>query len=437
MATVERDKDIDTENQDKNTPERESEPDEPTRRNRNKRIRLIVFAVVVLAAIVAIPVYNYYSSRESTDDAQVDGHIVPISPRISGTVIAVLVNDNQYVTAGTELVRLDPADYKVSLDKAQADVADAEAQTLEAETNVPITQINTSSLIKTSNAGVIEAQAGVASAQQQIDAAHARVASANAKVAEAQANSEKAQKDLTRFKELVDKDEISRQQYDAAVAAAQSQTAQVDTAKAALTEAQHNVDVAQAMLAQARARLNSANVQEHQSQVSAPKQQAAIEARFKAANAMVQQRQAAVNQAKLNLDYTTLRAPVSGLVSRKNAEPGMIVAPGQQLMALVPLDDVWITANFKETQLKRMKVGQEVEIDVDAYGGRAYKGHIDSISAASGARFSLLPPENATGNYVKVVQRVPVKIVLDPGQNQDHRLRPGMSVNPTVLLNSK
>ena len=437
MATVERDKDIDTENQDKNTPERESEPDEPTRRNRNKRIRLIVFAVVVLAAIVAIPVYNYYSSRESTDDAQVNGHIVPISPRISGTVIAVLVNDNQYVTAGTELVRLDPADYKVSLDKAQADVADAEAQTLEAETNVPITQINTSSLIKTSNAGVIEAQAGVVSAQQQIDAAHARVASANAKVAEAQANSEKAQKDLTRFKELVDKDEISRQQYDAAVAAAQSQTAQVDTAKAALTEAQHNVDVAQAMLAQARARLNSANVQEHQSQVSAPKQQAAIEARFKAANAMVQQRQAAVNQAKLNLDYTTLRAPVSGLVSRKNAEPGMIVAPGQQLMALVPLDDVWITANFKETQLKRMKVGQEVEIDVDAYGGRAYKGHIDSISAASGARFSLLPPENATGNYVKVVQRVPVKIVLDPGQNQDHRLRPGMSVNPTVLLNSK
>jgi len=349
----------------------------------------------------------------------------------------VLVNDNQYVTAGTELVRLDPADYRVAADKAAADLADAQAQTLEAETNVPITQITTSSLIKTSSSAVSEAQAGVIAAQRQVDAANARVASANAKVAEAQANNDKAQKDLARMKELVDKDEISRQQYDAAIAAAQSRAAEVDTAKAAVNEAQHNVDVAQANLTQARARLNSAGVQERQSQASAPKQQAAIEARFKAANAMVQQRQAAVNQARLNLEYTTLRAPVSGLISKKNAEPGMIVAPGQQLMSIVPLDDVWITANFKETQLKRMKVGQEVEVEVDAYGGRKYRAHVDSISAASGAKFSLLPPENATGNYVKVVQRVPVKIVLDPGQNQDHTLRPGMSVNPAVLLNSR
>jgi membrane fusion protein, multidrug efflux system len=437
MATVEHDKDLTTDSTQQHEAEREVELDEPARRNRAKRLRLIIFAVLVLAVIVAIPVYNYYSSRESTDDAQVDGHIVPISPRISGTVIAVLVNDNQYVTAGTELVRLDPADYKVAADKAAADLADAQAQTLEAQTNVPITQINTSSLIKTSSSAVAEAQAGVIAAQRQVDAANARVASANAKVVEAQANNEKAQKDLARLKELVDKDEISRQQYDAAVAAAQSRAAEVETAKAAVSEAQHNVDVAQANLTQARARLNSAGVQERQSQASAPKQQAAIEARFKAANAMVQQRQAAVDQARLNLEYTTLRAPVSGLVSKKNAEPGMIVAPGQQLMSIIPLDDVWITANFKETQLKRMKVGQEVEVEVDAYGGRTYKAHIDSISAASGARFSLLPPENATGNYVKVVQRVPVKIVLDPGQNQDHTLRPGMSVNPTVLLNSK
>jgi len=437
MATVEHDKDLTADSTEQHERERDVEMDEPARRNRAKRLRLIIFAVLVLAIIVAIPVYNYYSSRESTDDAQVDGHIVPISPRISGTVIAVLVNDNQYVTAGTELVRLDPADYRIAAEKAAADLADAQAQTLEAQTNVPITQITTSSLIKTSSSAVAEAQAGVIAAQRQIDAANARVASANAKVAEAQANNDKAQKDLARLKELVDKDEISRQQYDAAVAAAQSRAAEVDTAKAAVTEAQHNVDVAQANLTQARARLGSAGVQERQSQASAPKQQAAIEARFKAANAMVQQRQAAVNQARLNIEYTTLRAPVSGLVSKKNAEPGMIVAPGQQLMAIVPLDDVWITANFKETQLKRMKVGQEVEVDVDAYGGRSYKAHIDSISAASGARFSLLPPENATGNYVKVVQRVPVKIVLDPGQNQDHTLRPGLSVNPTVLLNSK
>jgi len=338
MATVEHDKELQTDTGEKHEPERDMELDEPARRGRSKRLRLIIFAVLILAVIVAIPVYNYYSSRESTDDAQVDGHIVPISPRITGTVIAVLVNDNQYVTAGTELVRLDPADYRVAADKAAADLADAQAQTLEAETNVPITQITTSSLIKTSSSAVSEAQAGVIAAQRQVDAANARVASANAKVAEAQANNDKAQKDLARMKELVDKDEISRQQYDAAIAAAQSRAAEVDTAKAAVNEAQHNVDVAQANLTQARARLNSAGVQERQSQASAPKQQAAIEARFKAANAMVQQRQAAVNQARLNLEYTTLRAPVSGLISKKNAEPGMIVAPGQQLMSIVPLD---------------------------------------------------------------------------------------------------
>lgn len=439
MATLQQEDNKDAVQDDTREDRREDRDDEGQggHPHKKKRVRLIVFAVLILAAIAAIPIYNYYTSRESTDDAQVDGHIVPISPRISGTVIAVLVTDNQYVTAGTELVRLDPADYKVALDKAQANLADAQAQTLEAQSHVPITAITTASQIKTSAAAVVEARAGVTSAQQQVNAANARLASAKAKVAEAQANSEKAQKDLVRYKTLVDKDEISKQQYDSAVAAAHSMAAQVDTAQAAVTEAQHQVDVAQAQLGQARARLNSAQVEQRQSQQSAPKQQAAIEARYTAAQAAVQQRQSAVEQAKLNLGYTVLRAPVSGLVSKKNAEPGMIVSPGQQLMALVPLDDVWITANFKETQLTRMRVGQQVEIDVDAYDGRTYHGHIDSIAAASGAKFSLLPPENATGNYVKVVQRVPVKIVLDPGQNQDHRLRPGMSVEPTVLLNSK
>jgi membrane fusion protein (multidrug efflux system) len=413
------------------------EDDQIGQPQKKKRVRLILFAVVILAAIAAIPIYSYYASRESTDDAQINGHIVPISPRISGTVIAVLVNDNQYVTAGTELVRLDPADYKVALDKAKADYADAEARTVEAQSNVPITAIETASQIKTTSAAVIEARAGVSSAQQQVNAANARLASARAKVVEAQANSDKARKDLARYKTLVDKDEISKQQYDSAEAAAQAMAAQVDTARAGVTEAQHNVDVAQAMLSQSQARLNSAMVDQRQIQHSAPQQRAANEARYKAAQAAVQQKQTAIEQANLNLGYTVLRAPVSGLVSKKNAEPGMIVAPGQQLMAIVPLDDIWVTANFKETQLNRMRIGQQVEIDVDAYGGRSYRGHVDSIAAASGAKFSLLPPENATGNYVKVVQRVPVKIVLEPGQNQDHILRPGMSVVPTVLLNSK
>jgi membrane fusion protein (multidrug efflux system) len=396
-----------------------------------------VFAVLILAVIAAIPIYSYYSSRESTDDAQVDGHVVPISSRIDGTILAVLVNDNQQVTAGAQLVRLDPADYQAEFDQAQANVAAAMSQVDAAKLNVPLIEINTSSQIKTSSADVAIARAGVEAAQRQVDAANARLQSAKAQLAQAEANNDKAQKDLVRYKELVQKDEISQSQYDAFLASAQASAAQVDTAKAGVNEALHNVDVAQASILQAKAKLNSAYVTERQSQSTAPRQQANSKAQLDATNAQLKQAQASLAQAQLNLDYTVLRAPVSGLVSRKNAEPGMRVSPGQQVMAIVPLDDVWVTANFKETQLKRMRIGQEVEVKVDAYGGRKYRGHIDSIAAASGARFSLLPPENATGNYVKVVQRVPVKIVLDPGQNQDHLLRPGLSVEPTVLLNSK
>jgi membrane fusion protein, multidrug efflux system len=406
-------------------------------RPRNRRVRLIVFAVLILAVIAAIPIYSYYSSRESTDDAQVDGHVVPISSRIDGTILAVLVNDNQVVTAGAQLVKLDPADYQVKFDQAQANVSAAASQMDAAKVNVPLIEINTSSQIKTSSADVMIARAGVESTQRQVDAANARLQSAKAQLAQAQANNDKAQKDLVRYKELVQKDEISQSQYDAFVASAQASTAQVDTARAGVNEALHNVDVAQASILQAKARLNSAYVTERQSRSAAPRQQANSKAQLDSAAAQLKQSQAALEQTKLNLDYTVLRSPVSGLVSRKNAEPGMRVSAGQQLMAIVPLDDVWVTANFKETQLKRMRIGQEVKIKVDAYGGRTYNGHIDSIAAASGARFSLLPPENATGNYVKVVQRVPVKIVLDPGQNQDRLLRPGLSVDPTVLLNSK
>jgi membrane fusion protein (multidrug efflux system) len=406
-------------------------------RPRNRRVRLIVVAVLILAVIAAIPIYNYYSSRESTDDAQVDGHVVPISSRIDGTILAVLVNDNQVVTAGAQLVKLDPADYQAKFDQAHANVAAAESQVSAAKLNVPLIEINTSSQIKTSGADVLIARAAVEAAQRQVDAANARLQSSKAQLAQAEANNDKAQKDLVRYKELVQKDEISQSQYDAFLASAQASAAQVDTAKAQVNEAAHNVDVAQASILQAKARLHSAQVTERQSQGIAPRQQANSKAQLDAAAAQLKQSQAAFEQARLNLDYTVLRAPVSGLVSRKNAEPGMRVSPGQQVMAIVPLDDVWITANFKETQLKRMRIGQEVEVKVDAYGGRKYRAHIDSIAAASGARFSLLPPENATGNYVKVVQRVPVKIVLDPGQNQDRLLRPGLSVEPTVLLNSK
>lgn len=421
----------------RNEEERDAPPARRSNPRRKRTIRFVLLALVVVAAIVAIPVYAYYSVRESTDDAQVDGHIVPISPRINGTITNVFVDDNQWVKAGQELVRLDPADYQVALQQAQAQLASSQANTSESGENVPITTINTTSLVSTTGTQVREAQAGVAVAQQAVNTARAQLNASNAALNEREANYVKAQKDLERFKDLVSKDEISKQDYDAAVAAAQAGAAQVESGKADVVAAQHAVDQAGAQLDQARARLGTALVQQRQSEQVRARQQAVSEARYKQAQAQVQQRQADVEQANLNLQYTYIRAPVDGVVSRKNAEPGMRVAPGQQIMALVPLDNVWVTANFKETQLKKMRVGQRVEIEVDTYGSsRKYFGYVESVAAASGAKFSLLPPENATGNYVKVVQRVPVKIMLDPGQNRDHHLLPGMSVTPTVLLNS-
>ena len=418
----------------------QQKPDDQKRRRSNPRrkrtIRFVLLALVVVGLIVAIPIYAYYSVRESTDDAEVDGHIVPISPRISGTVISVLVSDNEQVRAGQELVRLDPSDYQVALQQAQAALMTAQANTTESSVNVPITGINARTLVSTSTSSELESRAGVSSAQQGVDTARARLNAASSALAQKQADLVKSQKDLARYKELVSKDEISRQDYDAAVAAADSDAAKVEAAKADIVAAQHTLEQAGAQLNQARARLQTAIIQKRQSEEIRPKQEAVSAARYKQAQAQVQQRQADLNQANLNLGYTIMRAPVDGIISKKNAEPGMQVSPGQQVMAVVPLDDIWVTANYKETQLKSMRVGQKVEISVDTYGGRKYRGHIDSISAASGARFSLLPPENATGNYVKVVQRIPVKIVLEPGENRDRSLRPGMSVEPTVLLNS-
>jgi membrane fusion protein, multidrug efflux system len=403
---------------------------------RKRRIRLILLALVVVAAIISIPVYSYYAARESTDDAQVDGHLVPISPRVSGTIMEVLVNDNQQVKAGQSLVKLDPADYQVALTQAQAQLATAQATTSESEVNVPLTNINTRSQVDTSKTQVDEVRAAVNSAQQAANQAQANIGSAKATLEARQADYEKAQKDLARFKDLVAKDEISKQEYDTADAAARAGAANVEAAKANVTVAQRNFDKAMADLGQAKARLDTAQVQERQSAQIRPRQQEASQARFKESQAQVQQRDANVKQAELNLSYTDLKAPVEGVVSKKSAEPGMQLTAGQEIMAIVPLNDVWVTANFKETQLKKMHVGQKVEIEVDTYGGsRKYQGHIDSIAAASGGRFSLLPPENATGNYVKVVQRVPVKILLEPGQNDDQRLLPGMSVTPVVLLN--
>ena len=378
------------------------------------RIGLAIGVVVLL--VVGIFVYRYVTSYESTDDAQVDGHVNSISARISGHVIKLNVDDNQYVQAGTVLVEIDPADYQVAYERAKADFEDAQAAALAAGVNVPITSVNTSSQLSASEADVNSARAGIQVARQQFEAAKAQLQQTDA-------NNIKAQNDLGRYKQLVDKQEISQQQYDQAVAAARASAAAVDAARASADAAQQQVAQAQAKLAQAEANQRYAN--------TAPKQIQVIQARAKSALAEAQRKKADLDQAQLNLQYTKIVAPVNGIVSDRTVEVGQNVAPGQELMKVINLDDVWITANFKETQLRKMRVSQKANIEVDA-NGRTYNGKVDSIAGASGARFSLLPPENATGNYVKVVQRIPVKIVLDAGSNKDHQLRPGMSVTPKV-----
>jgi membrane fusion protein, multidrug efflux system len=379
--------------------------------------RLMLIAAVIVVAVGAFLAWRYFSSYESTDDAEVDGHLMPLSARISGYVLKVNVDDNQYVPAGTVLAELDPRDYQVALDKAQADLADAIAAAQSAGINVPITHVSTTGQISSAEAEVASAEAGVDAAQKQYDAAQAQLT-------EAQANNVRAQNDLVRYSQLVAKQEVSRQIYDQAVATAKSNAAAVSAAQAAAAAAEQQVSQARARLAQSQADLRTSQ--------TGPQQVASTRARARSAEAAVQQKQAALEQAQLNLNYTKIYAPVDGVVM-KNIEVGMNVQPGQQLFTIVPLNDVWVTANFKETQLHYMRPGQRAVFRVDA-NGRTYRGRVDSIAGSTGARTSLLPPENATGNYVKVVQRIPVKIVLDPGENRDHYLRLGMSVEPKVFV---
>jgi membrane fusion protein (multidrug efflux system) len=391
----------------------------------------IAAAVVVITAVALVAWFWLNAGRESTDDAQVEAHVTPISARVGGTVIESPIPDNHHVEAGTVLVRLDPRDYEIAVAKARAELADAEASARAAQSTVPVTSATASGNLSTAQGSVDQSQASIDQAQKELEQARARLATSQARLREVEANATKAARDVERLRGLLAKDEVSQQQFDTAVAAADAQHAATDSAKSLIAEAQAGVQVSEGKLMWARAGEQQARASLTTAR-SGPEQVATMRARAASAEARVQQAKAALEQAEMNLQYTTVKAPVAGTVSRKSAEPGQVVQPGQPLLALVPLDTIWITANFKETQLRDMRPGQKATITVDAYGGRDYSGHVDSISAATGARFSLLPPENATGNFVKVVQRVPVKIVLDPGQDPDRLLRPGMSVAPTV-----
>lgn len=395
-----------------------------TRRNaaqhkRGRRIIAYLFVGLVLVT-AAVFLYRYLASYESTDDAQIDGYIYPVSTRIPGYVIRVTADNNQFVQAGTVLVQLDSKDYDVAVANAKATFANVRAASEAARINVPLTSVNTSSQLESAQSDVENAQAGLATAERQFEAAQAALR-------QAEANDLKAQDDVTRYKPLAEQDEIPQQQYTQAADSQKATAAAIEVARSSAGAAEHAVTGARTRVAQAEAELHYAETRPQQISLQASRALAAV--------AQAEQAQAALQQAQLNLQYTTVVAPVSGIVGQRTVQPGQNVSPGQELMTIVPLDseNIWITADFKETQLTYMRAGQSVKISVDTYG-RSYDGHVLNIGGATGARYSLLPPENATGNYVKVVQRIPVKIVFEKGQDPKHLLRPGMSVEPKVKV---
>ncbi|HLH34231.1 MAG TPA: HlyD family secretion protein [Alloacidobacterium sp.] len=393
-------------------------PEDETPQKSSKRF--IIIGVVAVLVIVGLLWWWHSTYYEDTDDAQVNGHLIQISSRIAGHVIKVNVDENQYVEAGTVIAELDPKDFQTAVQQDEANLESAEASYEAAKVNVPVTHVSTGSQVSSAQADVSSADAQVVQAQHQLQAAQAAVL-------QAEANNTKAQADLERYKPLVEKDVISKQQFDAAVATAAAN-------KAALEQAKANLDAANAAVRVARDRVASAQAS-YKNAMTAPQLVAIQKAKADQAAAMVEQARAALDQAKLNLSYTQIVAPTAGIITRKSVEVGQNVSVGQNMATLVSLDDIWITANFKETQLEHMRQGQHVTISVDAYGGRKYDGKVTQIGGATGSVLSLFPPENATGNYVKVVQRIPVRIDLtNHDQNSDHLLRPGMSVEPKVRV---
>ncbi len=392
--------------------------------------RWAILAVIVVAAVAGGIVLSG-RGKESTDDAQIEGRITQIATRVGGAIAKVEVHDNQYVEAGTLLAAIDPREYEVAVAKAEAELADARATAVAAGSGVPIAAASTSSDVRTAASSVDESRAGIAVADKQVEAARAQLVATEARVRERQAMAVKAERDVERLKPLVAKEEIAQQQFDAAVATANAARAAADAAQSDAAAVSTGVAVAEQRAVQARAADARAQAQLSAAR-TAPEEVQVTRSRAAAADARVKQAEAVLAQAHLNLERATITAPTAGIVGKKSIEIGQTVQPSQPLMALVSRDDVWVVANFKETQLIDVKAGQTATVEVDALGGRTFQGTVESIGAATGAKFSLLPPENATGNFVKVVQRVPVKIVLAPGQDPEHRLRPGLSVYASI-----
>jgi membrane fusion protein (multidrug efflux system) len=400
--------------------------DEP----RRSPVKFIVLGMLLLAVAAATWAYFHFLDRVSSDDAQVDAHITAIAPKIPGNVLEVLVNDNQPVKAGDVLVRIDPRDYQARVDIARAALLQAQNQLHTAQTVVPLTNDTTLSGASGASAQLADAMAEVDRARLGYEqAAGSDIAVVEANVRTRQAGNERAQADLARMKPLLDKAEISRLQYDAYQATARVAESELRAAQEQTASVQQTAGIRKAAVAAAQSRVSLAQAQV-EAALANRKQVDVRRAETGTAAAGVESARANLAAAELQLSYTTLVAPVDGVVTRKSVEPGQIVQPGQGLMTIIPLQDVWVTANFKETQLDKVHAGQRAEIKVDMYD-RSVTGHVDSIAGATGSRMSLLPPENATGNFVKVVQRIPVKILID--QANGLVLRPGMNVDATIF----
>ncbi|MEJ2689954.1 MAG: HlyD family secretion protein [Deltaproteobacteria bacterium] len=409
----------------------------PARLSRRKKIvRWAAAGMVLLALAVGLPSLLHSLSHESTDDAFIDGDIVPISPRVNGHVSGIHVKDNQWVKAGDLLVELDPRDFEAHLDAAKAALAAAKASDKARNIAVELTTI-------TATAGLNEAKDSRVAAKAAVREATARLQLAKAALAQVQAEADSAgvrhrldATDLKRYRQMAKTKTVTPQDLDHAAAAEQISAAaltaakkKADTQEAKVQEATASLQAAKANLRQAEARLDGAKAAPHR--ISQSRSQAEV------SHAEIEKAMAEVAQARLNLSYTKIYAPCDGFVTKKGGEVGQFVQAGESLLALVSRA-VWVDANFKETQLTRMRPGQPAVIKVDAYPDLTFRGHVDSIQHGSGARFSLLPPENATGNYVKVVQRVPVKIVFDNSQaTAKVLLAPGMSVVPDVEVGAR
>ena len=407
-------------------PEAEKKPNPPLRerwRDFHRRHPQGVILGAVLAVAVLIGGYfllRYLHSYESTDDAEVNAHLSAVGSRISGYVTAVYVDNNQTVLVGQQMVQIDPSDYQNAMEQARANYRNAIAQLHAENPNVPITVTTTQTNISTGQQAVATEEAGLLAAQQEYSAREADLR-------RIEANNAKAQRDVIRYQGLVEKNEISREQYDAIASTAKAEAAGVQSARAAANAAKRMVEQRESALQEAQMTLAA-------TATNAPRTVSINESRVQGRLAAIAAAKAQLDQAVLDLSYTKILAPVAGVIAQRSVEVGEMVEPGQQLLVISQIGDVWITANFKETQIRRMRPGQAVDIHVDAFK-RKYRGYVESLPGATGAKTSLLPPENATGNYVKVVQRLPVRIRLKPGEDQEHRLRPGMSVEPKVWVN--